>query len=116
MNIRMPSPVSRPTSSNLQFRKRIPAQYVEHVRGKTAIFEIRGVNKPEVFLAHAKLTDEVKISLRTSDKQEAKARQAQVILQFEHFCKAHTSEITELSHRQLVALSRKPTTSTSITS
>lgn len=101
MLLRVVRPMKRRESSKHYFRQRIPLDVLERARGMTLTLPLGGELVTTVIAARA---TEVKVSLRTSDPSEAKARQGVIAAYLEGVWRSLRTGPITLSHKQTVAL------------
>ncbi len=75
MPLRMARPMRRTESSFIQFRQRIPADVLAKARGLNLVVP---VGDQSAAITIERKAQDVKVSLRTRDPDEAKERQGQV--------------------------------------
>ncbi|WP_257167543.1 site-specific integrase [Bradyrhizobium sp. SRS-191] len=100
MLLRMPSPTRRDGSKFHYIRTRVPADLIAKAIGIT----LRVPIGDEAVTVRVGRTATVKISLRTMDTREAKARQAKALAYLDEVWKALREGRRTLSHKQIVAL------------
>ena len=77
MVLRMTRPTRRKTSSNLQFRKRVPKDILDKARGKKITLSFpREDDHHKTLLVPVTISSEIKVSLRTNEPDIAKRRSA----------------------------------------
>lgn len=97
----MASPMRRPGTSFIQFRKRIPQDVLSKARGASLAIPVGD----EVFqTVVGTKAMEITVSLRTRDQREAKERQAQVSLYLDGMWQSLRDGPKQLSHKQIQAL------------
>lgn len=101
MVLRMARPVKRPTSSFIQFRRRIPRDVLPLARGRTIAVPVDG---ELVALTIGPKAVELNLSLRTRDPGEAKARQGAVLAHLEGVWKGLRDGPKPLTNKQVYAL------------
>ena len=102
----MARPVSRPGSSNKQFRKRVPAEIQRLAKGKSIVLTLPGGLPGQQDLAvSVTLGGEITFSLRTSDPALVRRRHAAAIDQLEAHFQVLCMEVRSLSHKERVAFS-----------
>ena len=97
----MPRPMKRSTTTFHQFVQRIPADLKDKVRGMTLVIPI---GEESVTLIVSAKAHDIRLSLRTRDPAEAKARQAAVVGYLEGVWRAVREGPQPLSQKQIVAL------------
>jgi len=101
MPLSMPRPMKRTGSSLHQFVQRIPADVKSKVRGTQLSIPVGDVIVPVTISEKAQ---DVRVSLRTRDPQEARARQAAVVAYLEGVWRAVREGPRRLTHKQILAL------------
>lgn len=101
MPLRTARPVKRPTSSYVQFRKRIPSDVLPLARGRTITVPVGDTLVP---LALGSNAETVMLSLRTRDPREAKARHGAVAAHLEGVWKGLRDGPQRLTAKQVQAL------------
>lgn len=101
MPLSMPRPMKRTGSSLHQFVQRIPADVKSKVRGMQLSIPIGDMLVPVTVSEKAQ---DIRVSLRTRDPQEARARQAAVVAYLEGVWRAVREGPRRLSHKQVLAL------------
>ena len=102
----MASPSRRPESSQLQFRKKVPADLKGRVEGRRVVVEFPACAGHEAVLLAMRIgAGEIKASLRTTEKGVARLRTAAANAAVEKFFDGLRKGPSPLSHRQVVALS-----------
>lgn len=102
MSLAMPRPMRRSGTSFHQFIQRIPADIKSKVRGTTLVVP---VGAETIRIAVSGRAQDVRVSLRTRDPHEAKARQGRVVAYLEGVWKSHREGPRSLPYREIVALS-----------
>lgn len=102
MPLAMPRPMKRQGTSFHQLIQRIPADVLTVARGRTLALPI---GEETVRVALSQKAIDVRVSLRTRDPSEAKARQAAVTAYLEGAWASLRAQPTSLTNRQVVALS-----------
>lgn len=98
MIVRMSQPWQHPQTGQFYYRGRLPADLVRPLTGQTICVEVAGQT------IALKPGSHLKVSLRTKDVAEARARHATVQAQLEQRWAAEKKGATSLSHRQTLAL------------
>lgn len=103
MAYRIVRTMRRPESTQEHFRQRIPTDVLDKARGRSLAIP---VGSDTVVKTIGQAAREVKLSLRTGDRKEAKIRNAQVAAYLEAFWQSlrEEREPTKLTHKQAVAL------------
>ncbi|MGO9544101.1 MAG: hypothetical protein ACLPPF_04825 [Rhodomicrobium sp.] len=100
----MARPVSRPGSSNKQFRKRVPAEIQRLAKGKSIVLTLPGGLPGQQDLAvSVTLGGEITFSLRTSDPALVRRRHAAASGQLEKQFQALRDGFRRLNHMESVA-------------
>ena len=105
MVLRRARPTSRSESSNLCFRKRIPADVKAVARGQTLAIP---VGNEVISVVLSETTNEVKLSLRMTDRGIAAERHRQVASHLHRVWEGFRQGPERLSHRQTAALAQSP--------
>lgn len=100
MLLRMASPIRRDGSSVHYLRKRVPADLTDRAVG----LALRVPVGDETATVKVGGTGMIKVSLRTHDPREAKARQAKALAYLDNVWKSLRDGPRRLSHKQVVAL------------
>lgn len=101
----MASPTRRPESRHLQFRKKVPADLRDVAKGKHVFAELPPIAGQDGVLVAIKISgQEVKLSLRTSDKGAARLRNAAANVAVERAFTAMRAGPAPLTQKQVVAL------------
>jgi len=102
MLMRLVRPVKRSGSSVPQFVKRIPADVRDHAIGKTIIIPV-GLERVPITITPA--MQSIRVSLKTREPAQVRARQAEICATLEKFFDAlRRTRPVSLTHRQCVAL------------
>lgn len=99
----MARPTRRRGTSNLTFRKRVPADVLRKTQGQRATFRLPNENGGEDVVS-PRVGVEVTFSLRVADARLAKERHAAASMQFEQWCAAVRNGPRPLSQKQITAL------------
>ena len=105
MVLRMPQPVSRPESTSIHFRARVPADVLEAARGRTIAFAFPAEGGERDHIAFATAGTEVKFSLRTQNPAVGRSRHVIALGVLSQHWEAIRSGPKPLTHRQIVSLS-----------
>jgi hypothetical protein len=100
MLLRMTSPIRRDGSSVHYLRKRVPADLTDKAVGLRLHVPV-GDETAEVQVGR---TGTIKVSLRTHDPREAKARQAKALVYLDDMWRSLREGEKRLTNRQVVAL------------
>lgn len=100
MLLRMPSPIIRDGSTFKTFRQRVPADLLGKALGMVLRVPVGDVTAT----VRIGRTGQVKLSLRTRDPREAKARQAKVLAYLDETRRSLRDGPQSLSHKQIIAL------------
>lgn len=101
MPLAMPRPMKRRGSSVHQFVQRIPSDIIEKVRGLRLSVPVGGSVVPLTISPRAV---DIRLSLRTKDDREARARQAEVVAFLEAIWRGVREKPQPLSHKRILAL------------
>ncbi|MGC5778325.1 DUF6538 domain-containing protein [Methylobacterium sp. NFXW15] len=101
MTLQMPRPMKRKGTSNHQLVQRIPADILGKVIGLPLTIPIGDTSVHKVISARDK---DVRVSLRTNDPKEAKARQAQAVAYLEAVWSSVREGPRRLSHKETLAI------------
>jgi hypothetical protein len=105
MRLRMPALTKRCDSSFIQFRRRVPREVLPKVRGRLIVIEFPALKADSAATISSTLGEFAKFSLKTRDPEVAKARQGIAAAHLERVYSAASHGPTQLSHKELVALS-----------
>ena len=97
--LRMARPARRAGTSNLQFKKRVPADVAKKAKGQRFAFTL-----DDGIVVHASIGDVVYFSLRTADTNIAKVRHSRAATQLDQICEAVRRGPQPLTKKQRVAL------------
>ncbi|PWR24416.1 DUF6538 domain-containing protein [Zavarzinia aquatilis] len=101
MLFRLVQPMKREGSNNRYFRRRIPADILERARGLTLVIP---VGKEAVSVSLTAAPTHVKVSLRTADPSEVKARHGAVAAHLERIWQGLRNGPRSLTNKEAVAL------------
>lgn len=100
----MVRPTRRDGSPNAYFRRRIPADLLEKLKGRKISVRLAGASETDVSEVTAAIGHEIKFSLQTADPRLLRARHAQAQLQIDAFFEAVRTGPKDLSAKQIQAL------------
>lgn len=103
---RMSYVTKRADSNVYQFIYRTPSKVLAKLRGKSLLISFSYIADQNPFTIRPIVGEKVKFSLKTTDKNVAQARELEALRQIEDYFSAATSNEVELSHRDLVRMSR----------
>jgi integrase len=99
--------VTKRADSNVyQFVYRTPSKVLAKLRGKSLLISFSYIADQNPFTIRPIVGEKVKFSLKTADKNVAQARELEALRQIEDYFGAANSNEAELSHRDLVRMSR----------
>lgn len=101
MPLAMPRPMKRSGTSSHQFVKRIPADVKSKARGMRLAIPVGDTIVPVTVSEKAQ---DIRVSLRTRDPQEARSRQATVLAYLESVWRALREGPRRLTHKEVLAL------------
>ncbi len=104
MRLRMPKLTRRDDSAQWQFRIRVPTKLREAAYGRSIGFHFPAAGAAEAFSGTVRVTEHIKVSLRTEDIRVAKLRQALCYEAFVLFCeKIDSGRLKATSSRMVEA-------------
>jgi site-specific recombinase XerD len=96
----------RADSTVYQFVYRTPAKVLAKLKGKPILISFSYIAEENPYTIRPVVGEKIKFSLKTSDKHVALARELEALRQIEDYFNAANSNEVELSHRDLVRMSR----------
>jgi len=96
----------RADSDVYQFVYRTPAKVLAKLKGKALLISLPPIWDEAPYTVRPRVGEKIKFSLKTTRKDVAQARELEALRQIEDYFAAANSNEIQLSHRDLVRLSR----------
>ncbi len=96
----------RDDSAVYQFVFRTPAKVLAKLKGKTLLISLPFIRDEAPHTVRPKVGEKIKFSLKTTNKDVARAREIEALRQIESYCEAANSNEISLKKKGLVSISR----------